>query len=105
MIVHDGLAGDDARGVAGARESENFGGRTFRIARDASRACFQHAEIRHAPFGCVAADEHDTIALLDSLAGEKTGDPGSELAEIRVGILLLPAVAFDAHRHARRVTL
>ena len=89
MIVDDRLACDDSGGIAGAREVENLGSGTFGIARDARRAGLQHAEIRHAPLGRVAADQHHAIALLDALAGEESGDARGQLAQIGVGVLFL----------------
>src|SRR5687768_18182111 len=105
MLVENGFATDHSRGITRASEIENLPGGTFRIAGDAGGARLQHAEVTHAPLRRVAAHQHDAIALLDAFAGEEPGSARRELAQIGVGVLLLAAVAFDAHCDSGRVTL
>src|SRR5215204_6475959 len=105
MVSKNCFAADNAGSISRAREVENLVSRAFRITRDAGGARFEHAEIAHAPFGCIAADQHDAIALLDALACEKSGDPRGELAQVSIRVLFLAPVTFDAHRDSRFVTL
>ena len=99
------VADHNARCFTGARKVHQLFGGTFRIDRDARRACLEYAEISHAPLGRVVAEEHHAIAVLDCMAGKESRGPGRQLAQIRIGVLFFMAVAFDPHRHARLVSL
>src|ERR1051325_3878118 len=105
MLVEDGFATNHSRGVAGASEIENLVRGTFGIAGNTGGAGLQHAEITHAPLRRVTTDQHDAIALLDAFAGEKSRSARRELTQISVGVLLLAAIALDAHGNSGRVTL
>src|ERR1700750_3466599 len=67
MLLMNLAAHDDSSGIARARELDNLFRRAFGVDRDAVRARLQDSEIGHAPFGPVAAKEHDALAGLDSL--------------------------------------
>ena len=45
------------------------------------------------------------MAALDVLAREESSGAHGQLTQVRVRVLLFVAIALDAHRHARRVTL
>src|SRR6185369_14591344 len=105
MLVENRFAADHARCIPCAREVEDLSRRTFRITRDACRAGFEHTEITHAPLRRVAAYQHDAVAVLDSLAREKSRHARRQLAQIRIRVLFLTPIALDAHRDPRRMTL
>src|SRR6185503_5409130 len=105
MIVDDGFATDDSRGVSCSREIEDLSRRALGVARNAGGAGFQHAEVSHAPLGRVAAYQHDAIAGFDAFAREKSRDACREFTQISVGVLFLVPVTLDAHCDSRRVSL
>src|SRR6185369_758102 len=105
MLVQYGLTTDNTRSISGAREIEYLGSRAFWIARNASSAGFQHTEVTHAPLRRVAAHQHHAIARLDTFARQKACHTRRQLANVGVRVLLLAAVALDAHRHSRRMSL
>src|ERR1044072_2476474 len=97
MLVENPVAANHAGGVPCAREVEYLCRRAFRITWDTSRACLKHAEITHAPLGCIAADQHDAVAVLDALASEKSGHACRKFAQVRIHVLFFAPVALDAH--------
>src|SRR5687767_5006202 len=105
MIVENSFATDDSGCVSGPREVENLHGRAFRIAWDTRGACLQHAEVSHAPFGRVAADEHHAVAMLNAFARKKSSDARREFAQVGIGVLLLAPISLDTHRDTSRVAL
>src|ERR1044071_2139638 len=105
MLVENRFAADHARRISGAREVQDLSRRTFRIAGNARCARFEHTEITHAPLRRVAADQHDTVAMLDALGCEKSGNTRRKLAQVRIRVLFLAPIALDAHRDSGRMTL
>src|SRR6185369_13648034 len=105
MLFEHSFTTDHSRCISGACKVENFVSRALWIARDTSRAGLQHAEITHAPLGCVAADEHHAIARLDALAGEKSSRARCQFTQVGIRVLLVATIAFDAHRHSCLMTL
>src|SRR5438093_3977269 len=95
----------DRRCITRAREVHDFARRAFGIYRNARRTRLQHAEVSHAPFRRVVAEQDDSISRLDSLRGEKCSGACRQLAQISIRVLFFSSIAFDAHRNARRVTL
>jgi hypothetical protein len=103
VLLAQFVADDDAEGFARADEVDDLGRRTFRVYGHAGRSRLEHAEIGHAPFGRVVADEDDAIRGTQPFAGEEPGGARGEFVHVPVGVLLFAAVALDAHGDARRV--